>query len=62
MKIRENPRGELLVQGTPVKSGQTPLCIKWACRKVGPDNEFVYPDLPGLDKRKPASLRTEGVI
>ncbi len=62
VKIRENPWGELLVQGVPVKMSETPPRIKWVCRQVGADNEFVYLDLLGFDKRKLTSLRTDGVI
>jgi CoA:oxalate CoA-transferase len=62
VKIRENPWGELLVQGMPVKMSETPPRIKWVCRQVGADNEFVYLDLLGFDKRKLASLQTGGVI
>ncbi len=62
VKIRENPWGELLVQGTPVKMSETPPRIKWLCRQVGADNEFVYLDLLGFGKGKLASLRADGVI
>jgi CoA:oxalate CoA-transferase len=62
VKIKENPWGEVLVQGTPVKMSETPPRIKWVCRQVGADNEFVYLDLLGYGKTRLASLRTDGVI
>jgi CoA:oxalate CoA-transferase len=62
VKIKENPWGELLVQGTPVKMSETPPRIKWVCRRVGADNEFVYLDVLGYGKTKLDVLRAGGVI
>jgi CoA:oxalate CoA-transferase len=62
VKIKENPWGELLIQGTPVKMSETPPRIKWVCRQVGADNEFVYLDLLGYGKPKLSALHEGAVI
>ena len=62
LKINEKPWGELLVQGTPVKMSETPPRIKWVCRPVGADNEFVYLDLLGYGKSKLSELHQQGII
>jgi CoA:oxalate CoA-transferase len=62
VKITEQPWGELLIQGTPVKMSETPPRIKWVCRQVGADNEYVYLDLLGYGKPKLEALHRDGVI
>jgi crotonobetainyl-CoA:carnitine CoA-transferase CaiB-like acyl-CoA transferase len=62
VKVTEEPWGELLLQSTPVKMTETPPRLKWICRKVGADNEFVYLDLLGFTKQKLDSLESAGVI
>jgi CoA:oxalate CoA-transferase len=62
VKVKENPWGELLIQGTPVKMSETPPRIKWVCRQVGADNEFVYLDLLGYGKPKLSALHDAAVI
>jgi hypothetical protein len=41
---------------------ETPPRIKWVCRQVGADNEYVYLDLLGYGKTKLDALSQEGVI
>jgi crotonobetainyl-CoA:carnitine CoA-transferase CaiB-like acyl-CoA transferase len=62
VKIKEDPWGEILMQGIPVKMSETPPRIKWACREVGADNEAVYLDFLGLDKQEYEQLKEEGAI
>ena len=62
VKVREEPWGELLLQGAPVKMTETPPRLKWACREVGADNEFVYLDLLGISGPRLNDLRSQGVI
>jgi CoA:oxalate CoA-transferase len=62
VKVQEHPWGELMIQGTPVKMSETPPRIKWVCRQVGADNEYVYLDLLGYGKTKLDALSQEGVI
>jgi len=54
--------GELLLQGEPWKLTETPPRIKWACRPVGRDNEFVYLKYLGLGPSRLQALKERGVI
>ncbi len=54
--------GELTLQGPLWKMSETPPRLKWLCRPVGADNEFVYLKYLGLGKRELADLRNEGAI
>jgi crotonobetainyl-CoA:carnitine CoA-transferase CaiB-like acyl-CoA transferase len=49
-------------QGAPVKMTQTPPRLKWVCREIGADNEFVYLDLLGMPKSRLEELAGEGVV
>jgi crotonobetainyl-CoA:carnitine CoA-transferase CaiB-like acyl-CoA transferase len=62
VKIREAPWGDLMLQGAPVKMTQTPPRLKWVCREIGADNEFVYLDLLGMPKSRLEELAGEGVV
>lgn len=62
VKVREEPWGELLLQGPPVKMTETPPRLKWACREIGADNELVYLDLLGMSRPRLDDLRSQGVI
>lgn len=54
--------GELPMQGQPWKATETPPRMKWACRPVGRDNEYVYLSLLGLGRRRLQELQRRGVI
>lgn len=54
--------GRLLLQGQPVKMSETPPRLKWACRPVGADNEFVYLRELGLGRERLRELRARGVV
>jgi crotonobetainyl-CoA:carnitine CoA-transferase CaiB-like acyl-CoA transferase len=62
VKVREEPWGELLLQGAPVKMTETPPRLKWVCREIGADNELVYLDLLGISRPRLDDLRSQGVI
>ncbi|RMG60986.1 MAG: CoA transferase [Deltaproteobacteria bacterium] len=59
---KEEPWGDLLIQGTVAKMTETPPRIKWVCRKVGADNESVYSEFLGLSSKEVGALREKGVI
>ena len=54
--------GELTLQGPLWKMSETPPRLKWLCRRVGADNEFVYLKYLGLGKSELAELKKKGVI
>ena len=62
VKVTEAPWGELLLQGAPVKMTETPPRLKWVCREVGADNEFVYLDLLGFSKKRLNELKAVGAV
>ncbi|MGO9017776.1 MAG: CaiB/BaiF CoA transferase family protein [Syntrophobacteraceae bacterium] len=62
IKVKEEPWGELLLQGPAVKMSETPPRIKWVCREVGADNEFVYLDFMGCSRKRLDELKAEGVV
>ncbi len=61
-RVEDPVYGELVVQGTPWKMTETPPRIKWLCRPVGADNEYVYLKHLGLDRRQLAALKERGVV
>jgi crotonobetainyl-CoA:carnitine CoA-transferase CaiB-like acyl-CoA transferase len=54
--------GKLLIQGQPVKMTETPPRIKWACRPVGADNDFIYGKYLGLGRERLRTLKARGVV
>jgi crotonobetainyl-CoA:carnitine CoA-transferase CaiB-like acyl-CoA transferase len=60
----EDPHyGEILVPNSSFKSmSGTPGRIKWACRPVGADNEFIYGKYLGLGGEKLKGLKERGVV
>ncbi|MBP2669331.1 MAG: putative acyl-CoA transferase/carnitine dehydratase [Deltaproteobacteria bacterium] len=60
----EDPHyGDVLVPNSSFKSmSRTPGRIKWACRPVGADNEFIYGKYLGLGGEKLKELGERGVV
>jgi len=54
--------GKLTVQGPAWKMSETPPRLKWICRPVGADNEFIYLKYLGTGKTQLAALERAGVI
>jgi len=54
--------GKVLIQGQPVKMTETPPRVKWVCRPVGADNEFIYLKYLGLGRERLQALRVRGVL
>ncbi|MBC7107132.1 MAG: CoA transferase [Firmicutes bacterium] len=61
-KVEDLVYGEVVVQAPPWKMTETPARIKWLCRPVGADNEFVYRKYLGYGPRKVRELQVRGVI
>jgi crotonobetainyl-CoA:carnitine CoA-transferase CaiB-like acyl-CoA transferase len=54
--------GRLLLQGSPLHMTETPPRLKWACRPIGADTEFVFGRYLGLGRESLAGLRARGVV
>lgn len=55
--------GELLVPNSTFKAmSRTPGRIKWVCRPIGGDNEFIYQNYLGIGGRRLSQLKEKGVI
>jgi len=62
IRVRDRDYGELLVQGLLAKMSATPAILKWTCRPVGADNEFIYREFLGIDQEELNILKKEGVV
>jgi len=63
LQVVEDPvYGRVLLQAPPVHMTKTPPRIRWACRPVGADTEFVYGKYLGLGREALAGLRAQGAI
>ena len=55
--------GEILVQNSSFKSmSRTPGRIKWACRPIGADNEFIFQKYLGLGGQRLKELKENGIV
>jgi crotonobetainyl-CoA:carnitine CoA-transferase CaiB-like acyl-CoA transferase len=54
--------GDLTLQGPVWKMSRTPPRLKWLCRPIGADNEFIYLKYLGFDRGRLAELENEGAI
>ncbi len=55
--------GDLLIQNSAFKAmTRTPGRIKWVCRPIGADNEFIYHRYLGIAPSKLKELKTQGVV
>lgn len=60
--IKDPTYGDLTLQGPIWKMSETPPRLKWICRPIGADNEFIYLKYLGLGKNQLAKMRADGVI
>ncbi|WP_290900854.1 CoA transferase [Ferroglobus sp.] len=61
-KYKDRRYPELVVVNSPWRFSETPPKLKWICKNVGEDNEFVYRTLLGLSKEDLENLRKNNVI
>jgi crotonobetainyl-CoA:carnitine CoA-transferase CaiB-like acyl-CoA transferase len=40
----------------------TPGRIKWLCRAIGADNEFIYTKYLGMGRKKLEELKEKGIV
>jgi crotonobetainyl-CoA:carnitine CoA-transferase CaiB-like acyl-CoA transferase len=61
-RVEDTEYGEILMVNNPFKMTETPARIKWVCRPVGADNEFVYKNYLGMGPTEVEELKNQGVI
>jgi crotonobetainyl-CoA:carnitine CoA-transferase CaiB-like acyl-CoA transferase len=63
LKWNDPTYGDLLIQNSAFKAmTRTPGRIKWVCRPIGADNEFIYHRYLGVGPTKLKELQGQGVI
>jgi crotonobetainyl-CoA:carnitine CoA-transferase CaiB-like acyl-CoA transferase len=63
VRIDDPHYGEILVPNSSFKSmSRTPGRVKWACRPIGADNEFIFQKYLGLGGRKLEELKEHGIV
>ncbi len=63
VEIEDPYYGKVLVQNSSLKGmSETPGRIKWVCRPIGADNEFIYKKYLGFGKSDLKSLRERCII
>jgi len=62
VKIKDRDYGENIMQGLPAKMSGSPPVLKWACRPVGADNEFIYRKFLGYDRNVLKELADQEIV
>jgi crotonobetainyl-CoA:carnitine CoA-transferase CaiB-like acyl-CoA transferase len=63
VRVNDPNYGEVLVQNSTFKSmSKTPGRVKWVCRPIGADNEFIYRKHLGLDGQQLRTLKENGIV
>lgn len=62
VKIKDRDYGENMMQGLPAKMSGSPPVLKWACRPVGADNEFIYRKFLGYDRNVLKELADQEIV
>ena len=61
-KFNDPIYGELVICNQPWKMTETPPRVKWVCRPVGRDNEYIYLTFLNIGKEELAELKEENVV
>ena len=61
-KVHDPVYGDLVLQGPMWKMTETPPRLKWVCRPIGGDNEYIYLKQLGLGRSALDDLKNRGVI
>ncbi len=61
-KFKDPIYGELVIANLPWKMSGSPWRVKWICRPVGADTEFIFSTLLGIGKGKLQELKNRGVV
>ncbi len=62
VQVEDPVYGPLTIQGPMWKMTGTPPRLKWVCRPVGADNEYIYLKYAGLGASALKELREKGVV
>lgn len=62
VKFEDPIYGELIIANQPWKMTKTPPRVKWLCRPVGRDNEYIYSTMLGFGAERIRELKEKGVI
>ncbi len=63
VRVNDPDYGELLMPNSTFKSmSATPGRVKWACRPIGADNEFIYGKYLGVGGGTLGELRRKGIV
>ncbi len=63
VKLNDPHYGELLIPNSTFRfMSRTPGRVKWACRPIGADNEFIYGKYLGISGEKLEKLREKGIV
>ena len=63
VRMNDPHYGEVLMPNSTFKSmSETPGRVKWACRPIGADNEFIYGKYLGLGGQQLKALKESGVV
>jgi len=62
LKVKDPIYGEVTLQGPLWKMSETSPRLKWLCRPIGADNEFIYLKYLGFGRGRLAELKNGGVI
>jgi crotonobetainyl-CoA:carnitine CoA-transferase CaiB-like acyl-CoA transferase len=54
--------GKMVIANQPWKMTETPPRVKWMCRPVGADNEYVYNSKLGWGQKQLKELKDKGII
>jgi crotonobetainyl-CoA:carnitine CoA-transferase CaiB-like acyl-CoA transferase len=61
-KIEDPYYKEMVIANQAWKMTESPPRVKWACRPVGADNEYIYNLKLGLGPEQLSALKDKGVI
>jgi crotonobetainyl-CoA:carnitine CoA-transferase CaiB-like acyl-CoA transferase len=63
VKINDPHYGELGIPNSTFKAmSKTPGRVKWACRPIGADNEFIYQKFLGIGPSRVQEMKRDGIV
>lgn len=63
VKINDPHYGELVIPNSTFKAmSKTPGRVKWACRPIGADNEFIYQKFLGIGPSRVQEMKRDGIV
>lgn len=63
VKLKDPHYGEVLVPNSTLRfMSKTPGRVKWVCRPIGADNEYIYGKYLGISGKKLEKLKEKGIV